>query len=168
MNISLRKRHRIMVSHLALVIPLGFLAGVLGRKSIPAATSLPSVFKTPSFADGRALALNARWQGVEMEMHLVQPLSASDGQMLRIKPVHYLQYPKLLLYWTASQPSHMATLPADAIFLGHLANSGPSYFGLGRVPSASDGTLLLYSLPSQTIVSSASVSFLTPSASGGK
>lgn len=136
----LRKRHRVMISVLAFVVPAVCALALWSRPRL-------NVGETPGTVLPQAVV------GAEDLEVLPGFRTAVHGEpgsaRLEIEPLSALRQPDLLVYFTTATPAD--SLPDDAHLLGAVAHQQPRSFALPAA-AAEGGYLVLYSLAHQTVV----------------
>ena len=137
----LRRRHRLMITFLALTVPALVVLAISQRPgrdlqrlgapppppTLPAHQEITELFTQPP-TSGRL------WQeGAQAILH--------------VRSTAAPRLPDLLLYWSPTPPA--AGLPADAVLLAPLPSQGDRVMPLPRATAG--GYLLLYSLAHQTV-----------------
>ena len=155
----LRARHRRMMTVLAVVVPVVFVAGLLARQPVPAVDELPGTVR-PAVPEGftEAAVDDAAWGGLALRTTwMVGPATAEGGPPARGVTLTFLvdpRLPDLLVYWAAE--SEGASLALDAHLLGTIGDLQERSWVLPG--DASDGgVLVLYSLARQEVVATAAV-----------
>lgn len=134
---SLRVRHRAIFVLLALLVPAGYAAALLGRRAPPPASDWPAL-ESPSAPDGEPRTV--LWSTLEL---LTELRRADDGALhVRAQSWSEPAAPALALYWSARAPTD-GELPGDARFVGALGGATRD-FVLRDTPAG--GWLVLYSL----------------------
>jgi len=161
----LRRRHRLLITALAVVVPTLYLLALAARPSFPedgwGRGGIPPSLE-PIKEVGRELAA---WPDLWPEpVRLTTRLVAMpDGlRALELLPVAPPDAPDLLLYWTPAAhqgdpASAGETLPGEAWLLGPFAPESPIPLPLPEVAWEGGGTLLLYSLGHQRLVAHAAL-----------
>jgi len=144
---ALRRRHRTIVSLLAVALPLLGVAGLVARRPIPAQEPLPealgpSEIETPAGAPRSRLS----WPGGALT--LVR-LSATE---LVLEPQVEIAGAELLVYWTVDAPAPGGNLPAESWLLGRVDGARACRLTLPSRAQESAGSLVLYDLAHQTVV----------------
>jgi hypothetical protein len=128
---------------LALLAPVGLVAGVLSRPDDPIMSGLPSAVLTeiagPSGRIGE-VALVVNEQTITL-----RTWKEGTSRFLQVAPERDVQLPDVLVYWMSgpAQDPHLAP-PNDAVLVGNLAGARARNF---RLPSAKTaGSVVLYSL----------------------
>lgn len=141
----LRRRHRLMITLLALTVPVLVVLAISHRpehdlqrvgpqtvpENLPAQQEIADLFSLPPTSA-------QLWQ-------------EGDQAVLYVQTTEAPRLPDLLLYWSASQPG--VSLPADAVLLAPLPARGQRIMPLPQ--STAGGYVLLYSLAHQEMVESA-------------
>ncbi len=150
----LRSRHLRVLAALALLLPVGFAAGLLARTEIPS---------TDGPAPGQSVVQSGHllWESATLwgELPIVTRRLAGGpppgGNSIELEVGDDLRRPDLLLYWSLSGVEGDG-IPADAYLLGTVGGSGLHRFDVpeGRRDT---GDLVLYSLAHQEIVGRADV-----------
>jgi len=139
-----RTLHRYTFLLLLLLLPTIFVVGLHDRRRVPLMPPPDqSNFSTVREADGY-------WQSQKIRVTLLRK-SGEAGTWFRLTPLRTPQAPDVVVYWSAQLPDHNI-LPADARLLGPLDPMVPY-----RLPEPSDGHLVLYSLPLNTVLDSTSL-----------
>lgn len=175
MNNALRKRHRIMVSLLAVFMPVIFISGIFLREPINPRQELPEVLSVSPILpknDGKLIAVyNDLWEALPIQLKIMHSLDEPKQKMIELSMQETLSEPDLLVYWYPSL--EVITLPDDkkekaslsqtiaienillkeAIFLGAFYQSLPTVLPLPPDLKEGKGRLILYSLPFREVVS---------------
>lgn len=146
MNRSGRRRHRLIVTALLGIVPVGVVIGLLAREPVPAMHPTD-----PALHGLRRFAVPPGTNPSEEGWSLVGGLDlgvqlSTDGEQrhLDLYPGPETLAPDVLVYHSASAVVAGGDLPGDALLLGSLAGLEPR-----RLPFPSDrsaGHLILYSL----------------------
>lgn len=133
---SLRARHRAIFVLLAVLVPAGYAAALLGRRAPPPASAWPGEGPTGATTGARRTVM---WSQLE----LLTEIARSDDGVLRVRALSWSEPapPGLALYWSAGDPA--GELPDGARFLGAL---GPAAREFELRDVAEGGWLVLYSL----------------------
>jgi hypothetical protein len=136
---SLRTRHRVLTTALAVLLPVGIVAGLTARVGLPAVSGLPvdSAASVPA-DEGRAFAF------------AVAPLEGRllpDGRLV-LQPREDLRRPDLRVFWVAAG----AEGPDDGLLLGRLAGVRETVLSLPPGLRDRDGEILIYSLAHEEVV----------------
>jgi hypothetical protein len=137
---ALRARHRAIFAVLALLVPAGYAAALLGRRWPPPASDWPA--DAPLQApDGTPRVV--MWSEIE----LLTELRRGDDGALFVRALSWSEpaAPALVLYWCAAEPAGDA-LPEDARFVGALGAAGAAPRELVLRDAPPQGWLVLYSL----------------------
>jgi hypothetical protein len=149
----LRSRHLALTTALAVLLPLGYIAGLSARVDVP--TSDPAhldVVETGHLIWESA----ALWGDLPIVTRRWAGGPPPGGNALELDVRADLEKPDLLLYWSAGGAGDTPGLPPDAVLLGPVGGAGVHHF---PVPDGrrDEGDLLLYSLGHQEIVGRASM-----------
>ena len=147
----LRNRHRRVVTVLAVLVPVGFVAGILSRSPDPTAEAIPGELRAElREAPGQVVwARSDLWRDLPVDTALNR---ASDGRLfLTLQPRSDLKRPEVLAYWAPPGESEKP-VPENAVLLGRLQGTLPSIFELPGVANGTPGRLLLYSLGHQELL----------------
>jgi hypothetical protein len=139
-----RTLHRRGFLVLLVLLPTVLVAGLHYRRRTPRPFSPePTNYSIQRETDGY-------WQSQNIHLSLLRK-SGENGTWLQLTPTQKLAAPDVLVYWSAQLPEQ-GTLPANAQLLGPL-DPATRY----RLPEPSDGHLVLYSLPLNTVLDSTSL-----------
>lgn len=151
----LRQRHRVIVCTLGVLLPVAFAAGLVARKPVPVAATVPSGLAGQPSDFGSVVWTKADiWPGQRIITSLRRDSAGSVAMELMFRD---LAKPDVLVYWAAGKESAAEGLPDNARLLGALSNRTP-------LPIPADvrgeaGRFVLYSLADQEVVA-ASKSFV--------
>ena len=151
----LRQRHRKIVCTLGVLLPVAFATGLVARKPVPVAASLPLELAGQEKDFGKVLWTKADiWPAQRIITRLRQDAAGSVAVELMIRD---LAKPDVLVYWAAGKEAPAEGLPDNARLLGALSNRAP-------LPIPADvrgeaGRFVLYSLADHEVVA-ASKSFV--------
>lgn len=161
----LRARHRRVVTVLAVLVPVVFVAGLLARQPVPAEDDLPRSVRP---------ATPERWTAIEIDdvawgdlalrtIWLAGPEPVAEGPRQRGVKLRFLEDPRipdLLVYWAPTAEGRALSL--EAHLLGAIGDRQERSW---RLPpgAAGGGVLVLYSLARQEVVGTARV----PAVRGG-
>ncbi len=139
-----RTIHRRVFLGLSVLLPVVLFAGLYGRRPAQEPTAPGSErISVISETDGY-------WQTQKIEIRILcNPAEA--GIRVQLLPKTELSAPDMLVYWSTRLPEQNL-LPPDARLLGRL-DSSVSY----RLPEASGGHLVLFSLPLNRVIDSTSL-----------
>ena len=147
----LRQRHRRMVVGLGVLLPIAFAVGIVARKPVPVAASLPAALVQPSPAFAAA-----EWDRSDLfaKAHIkIQLLRESaDSRRLAVKffADNNFVKPDLIAYWIAGEAPVTDSVPDSAQLLGGFAQA--EALPLPDDAAMRGGRLVLYSLADQEIV----------------
>src|ERR1044071_2374469 len=97
----LRQRHRVMICTLGVLLPVAFAAGLVARKSVPVAASLPLELPGQENDFGRVIWTKADiWPGQRIITSLRQNSTGSTAVELMFRD---LAKPDVLVYWAAGK-----------------------------------------------------------------
>ena len=151
----LRQRHRVIVCSLGVLLPVAFAAGLVTRKPIPVAATVPRGLAGHTNDFGRVVWTKTDiWPGKRIVTSLCRNAAGSVAVELMFRE---LAKPDVLVYWAAGKESTVEGLPDNARLLGALSNRAP-------LPIPADvrgeaGRFVLYSLADHEVVA-ASKSFV--------
>ncbi len=151
---SRRYLHQGIFAALAVVVP-GLLGVVLVyRPEVPPVAKInPSLMQQagfPSPSDWRPRVVSTETGEFEVD---VQPKrdAVADETWLQIRPKTVILKPDLLVYWTA-KPQTDEKLSQDAILVGHLSGTSRRELRLPDAAGAGNGTILIYSMPHDEVI----------------
>ena len=151
---GLRRRHRIWIGLLALVVPAGFLLGVLGREEPRVLDALPATLLGLDGGTARTIWEHEDLFGTVPVTVSLLSTPGTTGRLLELSPRSDPRRPDVLVYWApASAPADQ--LAEGAYLLGRLAGTRAQHFALPPEASAESGRLYLYSLGHQELLDSA-------------
>lgn len=146
----LRQRHRVTVCTLGVLLPVAFAAGLLARKPVPVATTVPSGLAGPVHDFGRVVWAKADiWPGQRIITTLRRDAAGSAAVELRFRD---LAKPDVLVYWAAGKAAAAEGLPDNARLLGALSNL--TLLSLPADVRGETGRFVLYSLADHEVVAS--------------
>lgn len=147
----LRRRHRFMLTALAVIIPTLYVAALAARRPAARMDALP-------------IRLNAHPGAVESRREQLPLQTATNIQLvllttagqrwIELRVGEPLSHPDVLVYWSALGATTSETIPEEAVLLGVLSDLRDSSF---EIPHDDRGELLLYSLPHEQIIARASL-----------
>ena len=151
MILSRRRVHRRIFAGLAVVLPVLLVAALALRPEVPtlpldAAPLRKAAGFASSIPDDHSKVRSAGY-GFEASMQTTGP----DAPRLLVRPLVPILGPDLLVYWTGTEVEG-ASLPNDAVLVGHLAGSAPRVLLLPQQATRVDGSALVYSLGYQKVV----------------
>ena len=151
----LRQRHRVIVCSLGVLLPVAFATGLVARKPVPVAASLPLELAGQEKDFGKVLWTKADiWPAQRIITRLRQDAAGSVAVELMIRD---LAKPDVLVYWAAGKEAAVEGLPDNARLLGALSNRSP--LPIPADVRGESGRFLLYSLADHELVA-ASKSFV--------
>jgi hypothetical protein len=151
----LRQRHRVIVCTLGVLLPVVFAAGLVARKPVPVAASLPLELAGRANDFGKVVWTKTDiWPYQRIITSLRQDSTGSTAVELVFKD---LAKPDVLVYWAAGKEAAVEGLPDNARLLGALSNRSP--LSIPPDVRGESGRILLYSLADHELVA-ASKSFV--------
>jgi hypothetical protein len=152
---SLRRRHRLLITLLAVVVPAVFVLALAARPTMPRVAELPGA--VPPFPSPAPVA--GQWDGLFEPLPVtLRLLEGTAGRWVELVARRPLAEPDPLLYWSSGGAVVGAALPGDAVLLGRLGD-GP----LALPAEAEVGEMVIYSLAHYEVAAAAP---LPPVASG--
>jgi len=150
----LRRRHRRMMAAITIVLPVIFVAGLAVRKPIPATENVPSALMTPSAISFTHLLFEKSdlWTDLNIITRVYGDQQPAERLAVELHPRDYLKIPDMLVYWHRHPSIQTDKLPDDAYLLGALAGTQKLRFILPEPAMTQDGSLILYSLVHQKII----------------
>ncbi len=159
----LRTRHRVMVTVLAVTLPVLFVAGLLARKPPVEMEALPEALQPFSETYPTLLAETPDLWG---ELAIITRLHANGAPASRLAvelhPEADLKTPDVLVYWHTDTPPAEGVVPDGAYLLGTLAGTRTRRFSLPDTALHTDGHLILYSLAHQQTIATVMLSSKQP------
>jgi hypothetical protein len=151
---SLRTRHRVIFTALALALPALFAAGLLARRAVPI-NRLPDRWLPEAPASAVLLAGQGKlWEEFGLATRVQTDEQDAARLVLEIAPTREWREPDALLYWSESLPVS-GHLPEAAVLLGPLTGTQAQRFRLPEPASQASGHLILYSLAHQKVLATA-------------
>ena len=152
MNRRLRKRHQLMLTGLALLLPIGFGLALQARPEIPAGggriaalgPAVPQDGTTATQISWGELGIRSRYWAASQERAAVVQLTAAED----------LALPDVLLYWSENKED---ALQGDEFLLGSFFGEQTQRYSL-PAGATSTGRLFLYSLAHDEVVGTADLS----------
>ncbi|HKX30284.1 MAG TPA: hypothetical protein VJ302_21520 [Blastocatellia bacterium] len=143
---SLRSRHRIIVTSLALLVPVMFVSGLIARRPFPVSSRLPAIQSDPASEEVSVIYEDRDlWKGLAVTARIMTANGNSPTMLLELQATHDLAEPDLLVYWGESRPS--PDRPAgSAVLLGRLSGTRIERLPLSARALSGTGYLTLYSL----------------------
>ena len=151
MILSLRKRHRCMVTGLGIFLPIAFVTGIAARKPVPAMNSLP-----PGLVPAAVGYESQEWQRTDLfakstiQVTLLRDRAKMGRFAVELSVTRDFVKPDLLVYWAARGSGVTDTLPDNAILLGVLSPTVALPLPANTAPAG--GVLVLYSLADQQVI----------------
>ena len=159
----LRTRHRVMVTVLAVTLPILFVAGLLARKPPAEMEALPKAIQPFSEAYPTLLAEAPNlWGELAIITRLHADATPASHLAVELHPEVYLKAPDVLVYWHLGALPAEDTIPDEAYLLGALAGTRTRHFALPDTALHTDGHLILYSLGHQQTIATARLSSRQP------
>jgi hypothetical protein len=144
----LRQRHRVIVCTIGVLLPVAFAAGLVARKPVPVAATVPSGLARQTNDFGRVVWTKADiWPGQRIITSLRRDAAGSAAVELSFRD---LAKPDVLVYWAAGQAAAVEGLPDNARLLGALSNRSP--LAIPADVCGESGRFLLYSLAVHEVV----------------
>lgn len=148
MILSRRKAHFYLWMGLAGLLPIVFLAGLIGRPAIPTVDeTTDELFIAANFPAGGESAAAITSETVSLngiDVQLATAAAANSELVLTIQPGQPLRFSDTLVYWAPGDGPPEA-VEADAILLGQLSGTSPRQFPVPAAMQAGSGHLLFYS-----------------------
>ena len=152
----LRARHRLMTGALAVLLPVGFAAGLAARAPIPATetlspetrTVIPEGAKDLGFLDVFYDITSSHMTGRAWRV----PDAAGGQTLLELSLRREFESPDVLLYWSPAvaegegSPFSQPGLPTGAVLVGKFSGSGEQVFVLPEAARNGGGFLHAYGL----------------------
>ena len=158
----LRTRHRVMVSILAVALPLLFAAGLLVRRPPAVMETLPEALRPVAETHPVLLAEeSALWGGLAITTRLYADGTPASRLAVALRPDGALKAPDVLVYWHTTMFSGDA-VPDGAYVLGTLGGTHTQHFALPDTALHADGHLMLYSLGHQRTIATAQLASKQP------
>lgn len=154
----LRRRHRRIISVLAVLLPLAFIAGIASRKSIPAMAEIPPAIRpaAPEFTH-LIFEQNDLWGQFDITTRVYADTLPPSRLAVELHPQRYLGFPDLLVYWNAGAAGAAKIPPQEAFLIGVLSGREKSRFLLPATALETDGSVILYSLAQQQRIATAAL-----------
>jgi hypothetical protein len=150
----LRQRHRVIVCTLGVLLPVAFVAGLVARKPVPVAPSLPLELAGRANDFGKVVWTKTDiWPAQRIITSLRQDSTGFTAVELTFRD---LAKPDVLVYWAPGKEP-VEGLPDNARLLGALSNRSP--LPIPADVRGESGRFLLYSLADHELVA-ASKSFV--------
>ena len=150
---SRRKAHFFSSVVLVCLLPIIFIAGILGRPKIPPVTD-SRVFEQAGFIppENSEKVPIAAEELIAAEVPIkAQTLQQQNQLFLELEPTSALLFPDLLLYWQSGEelPTDLTT---SSILLGSLSGTSRRRFPIIQEMQGQEGYLILYSLGDKKLV----------------
>lgn len=151
----LRRRHRLMLTTLAIVVPVGYVVALAARPDAPITPELPTALA------GTTVGATAGEVDHDFGELFTDPAivvrAGSDGSRwwIELDPRSAVSRPEALVYWSEAPAADR--LPEDAYLIGSLAGNRARTFTLPVEALGRAGHLVLYSLGHQEVFASASL-----------
>ena len=154
MNRKLRKRHRIMTTALAVIVPLLFIAGLAVRPPTPLNDELPALY--PTAADFPVLVASAGAHSgyAESGWELRRSDTDPNRQAIALAPWagSVSRGADALLYWSRDNPDDGTWPAGETYLLGTLAGPQKRWFELPAAAAGGDGYLVVYSMTTDEVL----------------
>jgi len=152
----LRQRHRLIISTLAVLLPLAFVLGLSARKTSPTMRETPPALRPEPFSLPRVLfEKEDLWSGMKITTRVCAEALPATRLVLELQPQEDLHSPDILVYWSPQISGSAHELLKEAHLLGTLAGRQKHSWLLSGTMVQAEGTLILYSLGHQTVLASA-------------
>ena len=159
----LRTRHRVMVTVLAVTLPILFVAGLLARKPPAEMETIPEALRPFSETSPTLLAETPDlWGELAIVTRLHADADSASRLAVELHPETYLKAPDVLVYWHTDAPPADGVIPDGAYLLGSLSGAQARRFALPDTALTTDGHLILFSLAHQQTVATARLSSKQP------
>lgn len=156
MNSRLRTRHRSIMTVLAIVLPVVFVAGLVMRPPIQRMDSLPVVeAESLDFpvlvANGNGVSID----GAILDLGLYRASNDAGRYAVEVDPQagQAVKAADVLVYWSKSTDTSASIPPRDAYLLGTLAGPQTRLFALPPAAKPGTGRLVFYSLAQKRLFS---------------
>jgi hypothetical protein len=144
----LRQKHRAVVCALAVVIPVGFAAGLAARRPVPIMAAVsPSLVANPQNFGKIVWTKADVWPGQRIVTSLRKNAAGAGAVELTVRD---LERPDVLVYWAAGNDMAVESLPENAHLLGSLSNHAP--LAIPAEARRAAGRFVLYSLADHEVV----------------
>ncbi|MGH7491347.1 MAG: hypothetical protein ACREOO_03020 [bacterium] len=169
MILSLRKRHRLIFSSMVLVLPVVFVAGILFRAA-PKPTNAGPALQLESGATLARYIFETEdlWPAAKIITRVFADSLPPALLAVELQPQEAAALPEVLVYWKAGLPAVEAGSLQDAVLLGTLRGKQRRRLLLPQQAAQTDGHLLLFSLPHQSVWAQASLPIIQILQKGGK
>jgi hypothetical protein len=138
----------VIVCTLGVLLPVAFAAGIVARKAVPVAATVPPGLAGQVDDFSKVLWTKTNiWPGQHIVTSLLQNAAGSVAVELMLRD---LVKPDVLVYWVAGKESAAEGLPENARLLGALSNASP--FPIPPDVRGEVGYFILYSLADQEVV----------------
>ncbi len=147
----LRQWHRRQILALGVILPVGLVWGLVGRRPVPAVTALPAALPPASLTVG-SLAWQSKplfWAKIPVMIRAWHSATGTDVSAVSFSaPADFIK-PDLMVYWVSGAADRTETLPTNAILLGAF---GSVPLPLPDEVAHAPGSLVLYSLADGEVV----------------
>lgn len=158
---SLRRRHFRIVSTLAVVIPVVFVAGLAVRSEPVETDNLPTAFRdTPDTLNITVLDTIEVVKGISIGVRVSADALPPQHAVLELTPERDLRLANGVAYWSPGRGLD------DAFFLGSLQGSRTVRFQLPSVSLGQEGFIILYSVARREVVAAFSLTLSGAMAEG--
>ena len=144
----LRQRHRVIICSLGVLLPVAFAAGLVARRPVPLAATVPPGLAGQGNDFGRVLWTKVDiWPGRRIITSLRRHSTGSVAVELMFRD---LAKPDVLVYWAAGKEAAADGLPDNVRLLGALSNRTP--LPIPEAVRGEVGRFVLYSLADHEVV----------------
>ena len=144
---KLRRRHTVMVTALAAVLPAVLAAAFLARKPSVVMSDLPAgLVREPAPLPRLLVAVTDRLGPIAVEVRITGDTLPPARLQIGLRPLDDVRLPDPLVYWSAQAAPRDGGLPPDAVLLGSLSALRPREFALPTAALGTDGRILLFGL----------------------
>lgn len=164
---SLRRRHRVMTTAIAIILPLLFMAGIAARKAIPRMEIPPALAPAEEKFSELIFRKSNFWPELDIAARVFADSIPPSRLAVELHPQRYLKIPDILVYWSETPASAGDKMPESAYLIGTLAGTEQRRFPLPPAALDSDGTLILYSLAQQKVIGIAALPTHSQLSGGG-
>lgn len=152
----LRQRHRMIISLLALVLPVAFIFALAARKRVPRMQDVPASLRGNDATLPQTLfEREDLWPDLSITTRLLADQHQPAKLAVELHPQEALAAPDILVYWRPRDVEASAASLAQAYLLGTLGGRQKRSWYLPEAARTTEGELILYSLGHQTILATA-------------
>ena len=146
----LRRRHYRLFVALGLLLPAAFALGIVARRAVPGADSLPTELMPAAAAfDWQEWQRADLFTNSPVQVRLLREHNGAGKFAVAFSAGKNFIKPDLIVYWVKGNPALTGTLPDNAVLLGGF---GSAALPLPPEAGTSDGVLVLFSLADNEIV----------------